>query len=77
MLLEPKQMYAAFQQHFTRLFGTNNGLKYRMHFSTHLGDLPRLSAREAERCERPVTIGETGKTDDGRTWMVSTLRAVY
>ncbi len=60
VLLDSKQMCAAFQQHFAQLFGASGERpsETALDFSAYLNGLPRLSAVDAESCEKPITADE-------------------
>ncbi|WP_347046857.1 hypothetical protein, partial [Escherichia coli] len=55
MLSEPKQMCAEFQRHFADLYGARGGQEAEVNFTSYLDGMPRLSARDVEFCEMPIT----------------------
>lgn len=58
MITELRQMCADFQRRFIHPFGRSDESGCKMAFTSYLDGLLRLSAKEAEHCERPTTAFE-------------------
>lgn len=55
LLHESKQFCAEFLRNFAEIYGAGCGPEVKVNFTSHLDGMPRLSARDEEFCEMPIT----------------------
>lgn len=58
MVTETEETRKIFQEYFAQLFGRDGGPERKRDFTDFLDGLPRLSGREVECCEIPITAAE-------------------